>query len=296
MSHDPYLQFLGRHIGTADVSSLPELYVKWLRTWPRLNDGVLTPHRIPKGALIVHDARYEDHLVQLGVPERRMRTIQIGTSSPNQLTVLLGSDSTPQLLINRGLPGGGGIGAQAAELFALGVTEIIHIGTCALLGNAVPSGAVLVSTGAYKDQCAVLLDGRDDSGQIAPAVSSDAELLARCEAKLDAQKTPHQRRHGFTIPSFYFQPASMIRDFVATKHLPGPQPVEFVEMENAALFAVARRMGKRAASLLVGSDRYTVENDELHHAYETDFDMDHIERQMLKAAAAAMDVALGPAD
>lgn len=284
---DPYLQHLLPHL-KSDTRNPPDGYVEWVRSWPRFADGFLG--RLPEKAVIVYDTRIEEHLAGLGIRSQRFRRFETGTSTPNRLYALFDDDGKPSLLVNRGLPGGGGITTQAAELYALGVQEIVHVGTCALMGEDVPPQQIVVATSSYKDGASVLISGAEADGSVAPLVHASVDLSERLDDALDEVGAPHLRSCGYTIASFYFQPTSLVTDLVLNRNLPGPVSVGYVEMEQAGLFAVARKMGRAAASLVVGSDRYTVRNGALHHAFEEDFDADEAEMLMLRAAMKALDV------
>ena len=160
------------------------------------------------------------------------------------------------------------------------------------MGGDVPPKRIVLSRGAYKDGAAVLISGTNELGQVEPVARSDADLNNRLEESLRACGASVFESYGYTIDSFYFQPITLMKQLVLNEMLPGPVDVGHVEMEEAGLFAVATRMGRRAASLVVGSDRYTVVNGELVHAFEEDFDQDEAERTMLRAAASAMGVEL----
>jgi hypothetical protein len=57
-------------------------------------------------------------------------------------------------------------------------------------------------------------------------------------------------------------------------------------MEGAPLFEVARRGGMRAASLVAGTDRYTVDADTLVHEF-LDYDNDALKEKAVRAAISA---------
>lgn len=260
----------------------PKGYIDYLRTQPRFSDGLLD--RLPQDAIILHDSRIEEHLAILGVDQTRLRPLTTGTTDPNFLFIVYADDGRPELLLNAGLPGGGGISTQAAELGALGVRRMVHVGTCGLMGPDVPPDHVIVSTGAYKDGAALLLSGTVD-GEVQPIARPHVGFSDAIAAALTKAGTKPFRICGYTIPTFYFQPESLIRALVENRDLPGPEAVGYVEMEEAAFFMVAERMGFEAASVVLGSDRYLIEEGKLTHHFE-EFDQDRAERSVLEVVRA----------
>ncbi len=262
----------------------PAGYIDYLKTQPRFASGILDD--FPRVGVILHDTRVLEHFILLGLPSSRVTRIETGTTDPNVLFVVYGESKQPSFVVNAGMPGGGGITTQAAELAALGVESIVHIGTCALMGDDVPPSSIVVSTGSYKDGAAVMLS-RVRRGAIDASARPSRALRDRLVSELRALDVEPVLSHGYTIPIFYLQPSSLIKDLVLNRHLPGGEPVGYIEMEQSSLFALADRMGFRAASMVVGSDRYRLRGDRLEHSYEEDFDQDEAERTMLRAALAA---------
>jgi hypothetical protein len=169
-----------------------------------------------------------------------------------------------------------GPATQAAELGALGIESMVHIGACGLVGDTVETGSVVVSHGSFKDAGATMLSptGADCSD---PVARPDSDLTAVIEAKCSAAGLPHNVATGYTIPIYYFQPADLIYDLITGEAFPAGPPVGYFEMEQ----------GKRAASMVIGSDRYRLVDGTLTHVFESDVDQDAAKFAMISAAIAA---------
>jgi len=257
----------------------PDSYIDYLKSQPRFKGGQLD--QIPTMGVVLHDTRVRDHLAVLGVPGSHVVEVHTGTTDPNVFVTVYDELGDPLLLINRGLPGGGGITTQVAELGALGVERVVHVGTCALMGPTITSGSVIVSTGSYKDGTAFMLSDLVD-GEVTASSYADSGFEDEIYSRLKTSGLNVVKSHGYTIPTFYFQPESLMRSLVLDEDLPGDEKVGFIEMEEAPFFEVARRMGMRAASVVLGSDRYTIEGGELMHRFEDDFDQDSAEQNVLR--------------
>ena len=258
----------------------PKEYIDYLKTQPRFKNCGFD--HIPKHAIILHDAEVEEHIVRLGYSRSDYRVIETGSTDPNVLYLLYGHDGDPDCIVNRGLPGGGGISTQAAELGALGVENMVHIGTCGLVGDEVRTGHVVIARASYKDGAAIMLS-RPDEEEVQPLAYPDKALTKALEATLSSGVSITV---GCTIPIFYFQPDQLIKDLITANYYPSGPPVGYFEMEQASFFQLCQLMDKRAASMVVGSDRYLLTDGELRHEFE-DFDEDAAKHQMLKAALAA---------
>jgi purine-nucleoside phosphorylase len=167
-----------------------------------------------------------------------------------------------RFIVNRGLPGAGGVSTQAAELAALGVKQIIHIGTAGFIGEALPDRAIVASDGSYKDGGAVMLSDRPDE----PIAIPDATLTSRIHVAAKHLHIDVRRATGYTSPIFYYQPSGLIRDLIGGPRFAQQRP-GYVEMEQAPLFETAHRANVAAASIVIGSDRYRLEKGELKHDY-----------------------------
>lgn len=265
----------------------PAGYIEFLRHQNRFKGGAL--ENLPKHAIILHDARVEEHLVRLGYSQTDYRCVETGTTDPNLIFVVYGKNGDPDFMINRGLPGTGGISTQAAELGALGAENLVHIGTCGLVGDEVSTGEIVISRSAYKDGGAVLLSD-PSNGDIDPLAYPDDRLTEAIEHALESTPGGTKRAVGFTIPIFYFQPSQLIIDLITGEYFPSGPRVGYFEMEEASFFQLCKLMGKRAASMVVGSDRYFLKDGELSHQFEEDFDQDEAKVQMIRASLSAFKV------
>ena len=230
---------------------LPGDYVEYLRK-EKFTHGELD--HLPSMAIILHHDDVDGYLRALGYS--KWDKLQTGETDPNVMYIVRVDDTGKRdFIVNRGLPGAGGITTQAAELAALGVKEIIHIGTAGFLGNTLPDRAIVVSLGSIKDGAAVMLS--DDPAE--PISRPDSILAHRIAS---AASTKLHAAVGYTSPIFYLQPSGVIRELIRDRL------VSYVEMEGAPLFEVCKRLNVAAASIVIGSDRYTLDRGgELKHDY-----------------------------
>jgi uridine phosphorylase len=263
-----------QHFGSPRLND-PAEYISFLKSQPRFRR--LTLDDMPRFAIVFHDTRVENGLSSLGYSESDYTAIETGTTDPNLLFIVAGRNGAPDFVVNRGLPGAGGVATQTAELIALGAEFLVHVGTCGLVGHEVTSGQVIIAKASYKDAAGALICPDSD-----PLIRSDDELSADLAQKL----TGHGRQFdsvGYTIPIFYFQPLSLIRELLTGEIFPNGPPVGYFEMEEASFFATCQLMGVAGASLVVGSDRYFLEDESVTHVFE-DFDQHSAETAMLSAA------------
>ncbi len=240
-----YLQF-----GDTPRDIDPSDFVSFLRMERRFKRLDLT--KVPKYAVILHDAYPEERLARLGVVPSEYLAIETGDTDPNRLYFVTSKKLGVDFILNRGLPGAGGITTQAAELFALGVKYVTHIGTCGLFGRRVAGAAPIVSKACVSDGGGVMLSRRSSSRAVFP----DAELSLAIKHRFHASGTRFFEAAGYTIPIYYYQPTGLVKELATSPVF--SQKVEYVEMEGGALFPLAKLMGGKAASVVVGVDRYTV--------------------------------------
>lgn len=227
---------------------LPGDYVAYLKR-EKFTHGELD--HLPTGAIILHHDDVEGYLKALGYS--KWEKLQTGETDPNVMYIVR-EPGKKEFIVNRGLPGAGGITTQAAELAAMGVKEIVHIGTAGLVGTELPDRAIVASIGSIKDGAAVLLSDDPRAAISYP----NADLLAR----ICAQDASMEGATGYTSPIFYLQPSGIIKELIRDKR------ASYVEMEGAPLFEMAKRLNVAAASIVVGSDRYTLDaKGELKHDY-----------------------------
>ncbi|MEE3627006.1 hypothetical protein UCD39_24025 [Nitrospirillum sp. BR 11752] len=272
----PY-QVLGgyAHHGHEERLNTPADEVAWLRK-NRFVHGELDD--FPADAIVLHRVDIESYLDQAGF-QGHYTHLSYGFTDPTDLWVVRKPGTTPFTVV-RGLPGAGGITTQVAELQALGARRVIHVGTAGLLSPDVPYGQIIVSDGSYRDGGAFLL-APDARQQVA---RPDKDFTARVRAAAARSGLPSARGIGYTMPIYYFQPGSILRDLLAIK---GPDKPTFVEMEEGPFFTLATLMGLKAASVVVGSDRLVNEDGRLHQSL-WDGDLDALELAAFKVAVAAV--------
>lgn len=257
----------------------PADFIAFLRQ-TRFPNGEL--ENLPKHAIILHDSRLEEFLDKLGIAPEHRRPLQTGVTDPNLIYVVTAPDRPP-FLLNRGMPGGGAVATQAAELVALGATHLVHVGTCGLVGDTVPSGSVVASRAAFTDGSAALL-ARSEEEARGRVAYPDAALTERLIATLKARGDAVFPAASYTVPIFYFQPAALIVSLITGGLFPDGPTIGYFEMEEAAFFATCALMGAAGASLVVGSDRYRLAGDgTLTHQFEEDVDQDATELRILEA-------------
>lgn len=171
------------------------------------------------------------------------------------------ADGQPLTIQSTGM-GGPSAAIVITELAELGAHRMIRVGTCGALDHGLELGELLSVSKAIPD------DGTSRALGAEGPLSGDAELLAALEAR------------SATVVStdlFYDDGRSF------------PPAAQAVEMESAALYALAARHGLRAASLLAVSDlvtprRVRIDPDELRAAEER---LGAVALRALSATAAA---------
>jgi purine-nucleoside phosphorylase len=245
----------------------PDDYITSLKQG-RFQHGELD--HLPDCAIILHFADMESFLLSAGYQTNQWTEIATGTTDPNVLYVVHPKAGRP-FLVNRGLPGAGGIATQTAELGALGVRKVVHIGTAGLLGKTILDADLVVSIGSYKDGAGVLLSDYHD-GQIDPVAKPDPDLVWQIEAVLKHHNLVFTESTGYTVPIFYFQPSGLIEALLTPQRSAGVVSPGYIEMEEAPFFQTCKRMHLQAASIVVGSDRYAMADGELKHVWLGDTD------------------------
>jgi uridine phosphorylase len=266
----------------------PEGYIAFLRA-TRFRHGELDS--LPRCAILLHDARPELFLARSRLAPVRPDTLTLGTNDPTTLYVVRRGAAGPGVIVTGGLPGAGGASSQVAELAALGVRHLVHVGTAGLLGPAVEWGALVVSDGSYKDGAAILLSGAATAGDPLarpdPALSAALRAALAAASRAAASRAP-ARGVGFTMPVMYYQPAGLVRWVLESPAFAATGRASFVEMEQGSVFETARRTGVRAASIVFGSDRYTVRDGRLVHEFH-DLAADSLKLGAVDAALAAFE-------
>jgi purine-nucleoside phosphorylase len=249
----------------------PSDEIQWLKR-NQLTHGELDD--FPEVAIVLYRVDVERYLNELGFGGY-YKSFSYGFTDPVLVFVVRKPGMTP-FAVARGLPGAGGITTEAAELHAMGINTIIHVGTAGLLSPGIPYGQLVVSDGSYKDGAAFLLDNESKEQISRP----DQSLTEKIVETVDKDNIEHIRAIGFTIPIYYFQPGSMLRALLGVT---GPDKPMFIEMEEASLFALARLAGFRAASIVVASDRLESHDGKLSQEF-WDGDLDQLERLAFQEA------------
>jgi uridine phosphorylase len=173
-----------------------------------------------------------------------------------------------------GIAGGFGIGAPVAasmleELTALGARRFVSIGYAGSLAPDLTIGETVVCTEAIRDEGVshhYLAPGR--------AVGPSPVLTAHVERSLTAAAIDFTRGPTWTIDTPYRETIEEIRHYQS-------QGVLTVEMEAAALFAVAQYRGVEVAAAFVVSDtlgdliwdpQFRAADDSLERLYRTAVD------------------------
>jgi len=255
----------------------PKGYIDYLKA-SRFTKGELD--NLPINAIILHDQRVEKYLDSLGITNKEYVRLETGETDPNVIYVVRSKDQKFEFIISPGLPGAGGITTQCAELGALGVKKIVHIGTCGYLGNLIANDVAVVSSGAYKDGAAVLLSDTTSVGQSEIAYP-DSLFSSVLWAKLKFRKISSSNNLGFTIPIFYMQPSGLIKKLLQANDLSESLNPVYIEMEGAAFFQMAALMNMKASSIVVGTDRYILENGNIKHEF-MDYDSDKLKLAVIR--------------
>jgi uridine phosphorylase len=198
------------------------------------------------GTIHLHPtAPLADRVLLPGDPGRALRLAQALLVKPKMFNHNRGlwgytgtaADGEPLTIQSTGM-GGHSAAIVIAELHDLGARTLLRVGTCGGLDPALELGQLLIA------QEAVAADGTSRALGAGPRVAASPDMLARLrEAAGDAV------RAGPVISTdlFYDGPdgaeAAWLADGAAA-----------VEMEAAALFALARRRGFEAGALLIVSD------------------------------------------
>lgn len=181
--------------------------------------------------------------------------------------------------------GGFGIGAPAAamvleELVALGVRRFLNIGAAGCLQPDVRFGDVIICTGAVRDE------GVSHHYVAAEKFSYPSpELTGQLEAALDEMGVPHLSGVTRTIDAPYRETIAEARSYQA-------EGVLSVEMEAAALFAIASYRKVELASAFVITDHLLAE-DRWSHAFGSEA-VEQASIALLDASIQALSVRSSP--
>jgi uridine phosphorylase len=253
----PYPNLPGKHAD--DALFAPAEYLAYART-----HGLVDPAPPPEAALLCYQPGLARRLLGAGsAPRPRM---------PGHVRPLPGGDG--RIAVASGF----GIGAPAAavvleELVAWGVRRVVSVGTAGTLQPRLGPGDVVVCTSAIRDE------GTSHHylppGQL---VEPAARLTAALAATLRARGLEVVEGRSWTTDAPYRETAAEIRRY-------REEGVLTVEMEAAALFAVARHRGVEVATALVVSDR-------LGEAWEPHFHAEATAGSLEAAARGALEALL----
>jgi uridine phosphorylase len=196
-------------------------------------------------------AALADRVLLPGDPGRAMRLAQELLDRPlmfNHNRGLWGytgdaADGEPLTIQSTGM-GGPSAAIVIAELIDLGARRLIRTGTCGAIDPALELGQLLVVTEA------ISADGTSAALGAGETVAPDADLTAALAAHRDRQVDPGAPRAatGAVATTDLFYDA---RDQEQAWRAAGARAVE---MESAALFALADRRGVAAACVLIVTD------------------------------------------
>ncbi len=181
--------------------------------------------------------------LQRGLPERnrwRIRIKRVGRLM-GELYSVRSTGGKVAVLTDFGL-GAPIVAAQAEELIAMGATRLVSIALAGGLQPDLPPGSVVVATGAIRDEGTshhYLPPGRE--------VSSDPHLVAALSASLSAHGCQYQLGRTWSTDAPYRETREEVAQYAANG-------VRVVDMELAALLAVAQVRGVAAAGVLVAGD------------------------------------------
>jgi uridine phosphorylase len=229
MSPASYPNFAGKHAGEAIFT--PADFVAYLQ-----RVGALGPYEAPAGVVLCYQRSLYDHVLRtegLKSAERR--------GAPHGILLL------PSTAGRVGVVGQFGIGAPAAaaaveELAALGSSSFVSIGTAGSLQRDLGPGDLVLCEAAIRDEGV-------SHHYLPPAklVTADAAMTSALRAAIGQAGAAFRAGTSWTIDTPYRETAAEARSYQA-------EGVLCVEMEAAALFAVAEVRGLQVASAFTISD------------------------------------------
>lgn len=224
-----YPNLVGKHAYEALVT--PAQKIDYVRSI-----GLLDGMNVPAGVIFCFQRLVVNHCLRTE-----------GLEGPRPGTMFRGLVTLPSTGHRVGVLGGFGYGAPTTtllmeEFIELGVTKFISVGTAGSIQPAARAGDIVVAQRAIRDE------GVSHHYQ-PPAKYAEAstELTARLSAELAERTLVHRVGSSWTIDAPYRETREEARRY----QLEG---VLAVEMEAAALFAVAAYRSVQATSVLVISD------------------------------------------
>ncbi|HEY4332852.1 MAG TPA: nucleoside phosphorylase [Ilumatobacteraceae bacterium] len=180
--------------------------------------------------------------LERGLPQRvrSVRLRKVGRLM-GDLFVVRASDGRVVVLTDFGL-GAPIVAAQAEELIALGATRIVSIALAGGIAADMATGDVVVADAAIRDE-------GTSHHYLAPGerVSADAALADAVAGALRRRGVAHRRGTTWSTDAPYRETREEAIHYAA-------QGALVVDMEMAALFAVAQHRGVAAAGVLVAGD------------------------------------------
>jgi uridine phosphorylase len=224
-----YPNFAGKHAGEAIFT--PADFVAYLR-----QAGDLEDYRAPAGVVLCYQRSLYHHVLQLE-----------GLTPPERRGALRGILPLPSTAGRVGLLGQFGIGAPAAaaaleELAAIGTRNFVSVGTAGSLQRDLDVGDLVLCEAAIRDEGV--------SHHYLPAAklaTASAALTGALRAALRQAGVAFRAGTSWTIDTPYRETVAEARHYQA-------EGVLCVEMEAAALFAVAEVRGLNVASAFAISD------------------------------------------
>lgn len=212
----------------ADDIITPDSFIRYLKETLRLDASEV---RLPRRGVIVFGS--EDF-------ETFRRAIRGKRASwtPSQCSGRAGRN---RVFVVRSHIGGPAAATVAEEMAARGVRDYVSFGACGSLHPDLPVGSVVVPTFAHPD------DGTSRHYGAPKRPRPDPTILTAIRAACEDRMIPYRQGGVWTTDAPYRESRTKAVALVR-------RGVVAVEMEAAALYAVARYRGVRAASLMVVSD------------------------------------------
>lgn len=229
MSPASYPNFAGKH--AAEAMFTPADFAAYLR-----RAGALESYQAPAGVVLCYQRSLYNHVLQAE-----------GLKSPDRWGALHGLLLLPSTSGRVGLLGQFGIGGPAAaaaleELAAMGTSAFVSVGTAGSLQHGLDIGDLMLCEAAIRDEGV-------SHHYLPPAklARAAAPMNAALGAALRQAGVPFHAGTSWTIDAPYRETVAEARHYQA-------EGVLCVEMEAAALFAVAEVRGLQVASAFAISD------------------------------------------
>jgi uridine phosphorylase len=221
-----YPNFAGKHAGQAMFTAAD--FIAYMR-----QAGALDDRDVPGGAVLCYQPSLYDHVLRAeGLEHPRHRDLPVPLPSTGGRVGLLGR-------FGIGAPGAT---AVLEQLAALGTSAVVSVGTAGSLQRDLEPGDLVLCEAAVRDEG--VSHHYLPPGKLAAA---PAEMTTALGAALRESGLAFRPGVSWTIDAPYRETVAEARHYQA-------EGVLCVEMEAAALFAVAEVRGLRLASAFVISD------------------------------------------